>query len=181
MAWLGLTHAFTVVEQMRQPADTQFKQLLQRLRSNSSTNEELQHDFNLLTSKVINKHTNLSEWIDAVILVARNYLRQKLNYVKIRLFAQQNNTAVIICKAKDRLTKNGCSKALSSRVESMIKVLEEKDTANMMTELPLVLNAKYFITQNLATKYDIVNGSEVQLDSISTHDYKLFNVNDIKR
>ena len=46
MAWLGLTHAFTLVEQMRQSADTQFKQLLQRLRSNSSTNEELQQDFN---------------------------------------------------------------------------------------------------------------------------------------
>jgi hypothetical protein len=136
MAWLGLTHAITLVEQMRQSADIQFKQILQRLRSNSSNSEELQLDFNLLTSKIINKHTDLSNWTDAVILVARNYLRQKLNYVKNRLFAKQNNTNVIICKAKDRLTKNGCSKALNNRVISMIKVLEEKDTANMMTELP---------------------------------------------
>jgi len=164
MAWLGLTHVITLVEQMRQSADIQFMHILQRLRTNSSNNVELQQDFNLLTSKIINKHTDLSEWTDAIILVARNYLRQKLNYVKIRLFAQQNNTVVVICKAKDRLTKNGCFKALNNRVISMIKVLEEKDTGNMMTELPLVQNAKYFITHNLATKYGIVNGSEVQLD-----------------
>jgi hypothetical protein len=169
------------VDQMRQSADTQFKQLLQRLRSNSSTNEELQQDFNLITSKIINQNNDLSDWTDAIIIVTINYLRQKLNYVKIRLFAQQNNTAVIICKAKDRLTKNGCSKAFSNRVESMIKVLEEKNTANMMTELPLLLNAKYMSkAQNLATKYGLVNGSEVRLDSIITLDYKLFNVNDFK-
>ena len=32
----------------------------------------------------------------------------------------------------------------------------------------------------MATKYGIVNGTEVQLDSIVTHDYKLLNVNDFK-
>ncbi len=50
----------------------------------------------------------------------------------------------------------------------------------MMTELPLVQNAKYFITHSLATKYGILNGSEVQLDSIITHDYKVFNINNNK-
>ena len=46
---------------MRQSADTQFKQLLQRLRSNSSTNEELQQDFNLITSKIINQNNDLQD------------------------------------------------------------------------------------------------------------------------
>jgi hypothetical protein len=48
----------------------------------------------------------------------------------------------------------------------------------MMTDLPLVYNSKYFITHNLATKYGIVNGSEVTLDSVISSDYKILNILD---
>ena len=89
------------------------------------------------------------------------------------MFAKSTKNQVYISKANDRVQKNGCNAILNKRIHSMINTLEEKETKNMMTNLPLVHNAKYFITHNLATKYGIVNGSEVTLHSIITKDYKL--------
>ena len=48
----------------------------------------------------------------------------------------------------------------------MISILDESETENMMTNLPLVYGAKYFITKNLAVKNGLVNGTEVELHSI---------------
>ena len=55
------------------------------------------------------------------------------------------------------------------RYEKNVNNLLEGETNNLMGSLPLVKGAKYFITSNIATKYGIVNGTEVRLRSICTN------------
>ena len=53
----------------------------------------------------------------------------------------------------------------------------ESKTGNLMTELPLVYNAKYFITKNMATKHGIVNGMEVLLKGFCTQEDNIVSLN----
>ncbi len=125
-----------------------------------------------MKSKIICSLQNVKEWLD-VVIVGRNNLREKLNYLKIIFFANFNKTSVLICRVSDRIVKNGCPNVLTKRVDDTIRILEEKDTCNMMTNLPLVLNEKYFIIHNFATIYGIVNGSEVSLHAIISFDFQI--------
>ena len=79
--------------------------------------------------------------------------------------------------ADDKMIKKGCDQILNKRVNNMIKLSEERDTKNLMTNLPLVFGAKYFITTNLVTKYGIVNGCEVELQAIITNDFQYIDFN----
>ena len=63
---------------------------------------------------------------------------QKLNYYKIRFYANSNNKTVFLCKTEDKVIKKGCDNTLNKRVKSIIRLSEEKDTKNLMTNLPLV-------------------------------------------
>ena len=114
----------------------------------------------------------------APIIVSRNLLREQLNDIKIREYAKRSNNTLFMCPAVDRLVKNGENILLKKRVNSMIGLLEEKDTENLMTNLPLVHKAKYFLTKNLAVKNGLVNGTEVELHSVCLENDSIVNIND---
>ena len=69
------------------------------------------------------------------------------------MFANTLKRTVLIIAVDDKMIKKVCDQILNKRVNNMIKLSEERDTKNLMTNLPLVFGAKYFITTNLATKY----------------------------
>ncbi len=89
--WLELTHAVFLTEQMRQLADPRFKKLLDRLRNNNGSDEDIKSDFELLKTRIMYNYTEIKEWANATVIVSRNYLREKLNFIMIRLFAKSNN------------------------------------------------------------------------------------------
>ena len=126
MAWLNLTHAITLSEQMRQADDPLLHGVLSRLRNNSGNEDEILADYEVLNTKLFAKCTHPEDWADAVIITSRNYLREKLNYLKIRQFAKVRLTSVFVCQSIDRVTKRDCSDAIERRIKNMIKVLEEK-------------------------------------------------------
>ena len=58
------------------------------------------------------------------------------------MYATSEKKTVHICKADDKVIKKGCDNILNKRVQNMIKLSEERDTKNVMTNLPLV----FFLT-----------------------------------
>ena len=100
-----------------------------------------------MNTRLFKNLRNPQDWLSAPIIVCRNYLRKKLNYYKIHFYANSNNKTVFLCKAEDKVIKKGCDNTLNKRVKSIIRLSEEKDTKNLMTNLPLVFGGKYFITR----------------------------------
>jgi hypothetical protein len=178
--WKQLTHSITLTEQCRQTNDPIFSTLLGRLRNGNWTNSSLQQDFDILNERIINESNfHADDWRDAPIIVGRNSLREQINLIKIKDYAQNSKNTLFMCNSIDKIVKNGSNALLTKRVSAMISTLEEKDTENLMTTLPLAYKAKYIITKNLAVKNGIVNGTEVELHGICTHENLIVNLKDI--
>jgi hypothetical protein len=172
--WLQITHAFKLDIQCRQTHDQVFSQILERLRNGTHTAETLTQDYDTLTRRILK--SNLVDdplWKDAKIIVSKNVIREEINKKKIKEHAANTNSNLFICKAKDSLVKHGINSLISIRTGEIVKTMLEADTGNLMTDLPLVYNAKYFITKNLAVKHGLVNGTEVLLKGFCTQEDKI--------
>ena len=179
LLWKQLTHSIILTEQCRQTTDKEFSALLSRLRNGTATEESLKSDFALLNNRIVNESNFMTnDWRDAPIIVGRNLLREKLNLIKIRQYAHWSNNTLFVCKSTDKLIKNGANALLTKRVNAMISILEEKDTENLMTNLPLVYKGKYLITKNLAVRNGIVNGTEVELHAVCTQENVIIDLGD---
>ena len=158
--WLQLTHTIILDIQCRQLNDPLFSSLLYRLRHGKHTSESLTKDYKLLSDRILNK-TLLDgpDWLEAKIIVSKNTLREEINKKKIKEHSIYNNSNIYICKSE------------------IVKTMIESKTGNLMTELPLVYNAKYFITKNMATKHGIVNKMEVLLKGFCTQEDNIVSLN----
>ena len=172
--WLQITHAFLLDVQCRQTNDPVFSKILERLRYGTHTALTLEEDFKILSSRILKR--NLVDdplWQEAKIIVSNNKLREEINKKKITEHAAKSQSNLFICKAKDSLIKHGNNSLISIRTNEIVKTMNEADTGNLMTQLPLVYNAKYFITKNLAVKHGLVNGTEVLLKGFCTQEDQL--------
>ena len=118
------------------------------MRNGTSTEESLKKDYEILNKKIINESNFVSnDWRDAPIIVGRNLLREQLNMIKIRQYSQTT---------KNKVIKHGSNSLLTKRVNAMITTLEEKDTENLMTNLPLVYKGNVLINLNEYHNTDII-------------------------
>ena len=162
MLWLQLTHVIILKEQMRQLDDPEFASLLSRLRIGKCTDA----DYELLNSRILSRNDLGNEWDEVPILVSRNVIKTEINKVKIKLFSQKYKKKIYTVTALDQQTRYKNIKTISEHTSTILKELDESLTANLITQLQLVIGAKYFITINTATEIGLANGSEVILKKI---------------
>ena len=97
--------------------------LLSRLRSGNSTEESLKTDFAVLNNKIISKsNVVVNDWHDAPIIVENNLLRENINFIKIRQYAQASKNILFVCKSTDQLVKSDSNGILTKRVTGMISI-----------------------------------------------------------
>ena len=106
------------------------------------------------------------DWDEVPILVSRNILKTQINKSKIKLFSQKYKKNIYTANAEDQQTRYRNIKKISDHTSALLKELDETLTANLPTQLPLVIGARYFITINTATEIGLANGSEVILKKI---------------
>ena len=169
-----MTHCVILTEQMRQNKDPQYAFLLERLRVGNYTEESINNDYDLLNTRLIdiNKEYD-NKWQNAGICVGRNFFRECINKNKIEHYAINNHKKIYLCNAIDK--PSNIQNKLTQNVLDQINILDESKTDNLMTQLPLIQDAEYFLTSNILTKYGYVNSARVIILSICIEDSDINN------
>jgi ATP-dependent exoDNAse (exonuclease V) alpha subunit len=165
LLWLSVDKVIILKELMRQNTqeDTQFTELLARLRVGSCTHA----DYDFLNAKLLrNTKTDFSDpiWMNAPILVSNNDVKDSLNIACARSFAARTKQPLHFYYATDK--RKG--KPISDRdLQQKLWSYHSGKTEQRIGVLPLCKGMPVMITQNYDVENGIVNGCLGTLEKVN--------------
>ena len=167
MIWHQFTDVIILDEQMRQAQDPAFQSFLDRARTASLTEEDL----NLLNTKVV---TSLftPELKNATTIVKVNALRHHINRVKLEHFARSRSQRIYIFPAQHSRVTSASSSNL--RIEDLLQQMDDGAKVPFQGLFFYTQEAPAIILANICTLLGQVNGTQgtasgIVVDPASTY------------
>jgi hypothetical protein len=162
MLWLNFTDAYLLTTQIRQRNDINYAKLLNRLRDNILT----ENDIKTIQSRII-KHLTLTKLFEIPIIVTINKIREKFNILSLDSYCSTKQLTKYVNMATDINQKNPTKPFQKNTLTfDALQNLLHTPCRKLIKSLILVKTAKYHITTNICVSMGLVNGAEVTLESI---------------
>ncbi len=163
--WKNLFYMFELDEIMRQKDDLEFASLLNRLRLGEHTSEDIE----TLKTRMITEDDD-DYWLNETHLCATNATKNAHNNKLYNLSSDEKTIVTCIdsvIKKTPKTKKTSQSKTpQSDTLEKLEATTKISNTGNLMSKLPLSVNARYDLTVNTDVDDGLYNGSECVLKLI---------------